>query len=576
MNSNPHSTVIETTKPRLSVEFWIAIYAIAVSLIPPAFAFIDDSVAAVFRHFAADAFIYLAVAAKSQFGHYTFDGVEPTNGFHPLWQMTLQLVFQVFDLSADKVRQLYASYWLSVILTTVGSVLTVQTVFRWTKSYPTALLAVPGLFGLAMLLCDWPTGSLWSFMNGMESAFSFLSIGLLLFFLSHSTRLPLVGDETVDRRSLLMLSVLCTVMVFSRLDDIFLPAVLTAWLVLRRDAPVSKRFEAVLWFCIPLAGTLLAYFAFNLATVGHAMPVSAAAKFDLRTPLINIGFLGSSLHALVPNLLYDPFGENTGNVGITAVNWRNAQLLVPIVAARLLLSRLHWLDLGNGTHFHVWMRLLLIYVMTKGIYNFLFVPLIHQGNWYFVLSITIINLAGAVALLRGLRHVLARRVALNKALLPTIGAITAASLALFIHDRQTTAEADRYIAMFKHGPAITEKLKSTVQEPRILEADDGILNFALGVPTKSAFKFAIDPKAYTAFREGRFLSEAARRGYQLIGSLYYLRSATPEDLTPETIPDTLRENLYSATDWDLDDFDFELVLQDEATGAVFIRFTPKR
>jgi hypothetical protein len=48
------------------------------------------------------------------------------------------------------------------------------------------------------------------------------------------------------------------------------------------------------------------------------------------------------------------------------------------------------------------------------------------------------------------------------------------------------------------------------------------------------------------------------------------------DLTPETIPDMLRKRLFNATRWDLDGFDFALAYRDAASGAVFIRFTPKR
>ena len=91
----------------------------------------------------------------------------------------------------------------------------------------------------------------------------------------------------------------------------------------------------------------------------------------------------------------------------------------------------------------------------------------------------------------------------------------------------------------------------------------------------SGFLFAIDPDAYAAYQAGGFLTAASRRGYQLIGSLYYLRSVTADDLSPETIPDTLRERVFNATDWDLDKFDFELAYWDKPTGAVFIRFTPK-
>ena len=150
-----------------------------------------------------------------------------------------------------------------------------------------------------------------------------------------------------------------------------------------------------------------------------------------------------------------------------------------------------------------------------------------------------------------------------------------AGLLLFVHGRLSASEQDRYAALFRRGPAIAETLKKAAPAPRIVEADDGIVNFAIGLPTMSGFLFAIDPAGYTAFKKGTFLTEAHRRGYQLIGSLYYLRSATPDELTPARIPDTLREKLFEADRWDLDRFDFALAYRDPESGAVFIRFTPK-
>ncbi|MCG8548421.1 MAG: hypothetical protein MJE12_29830, partial [Alphaproteobacteria bacterium] len=225
--------------------------------------------------------------------------------------------------------------------------------------------------------------------------------------------------------------------------------------------------------------------------------------------------------------------------------------------------------------FLTFMRLMLIYVIVKGAYNFLFVPLLHQGHWYYSLSITIINVAGAVVLIQHWRRWSVGRPTMRRLLIPVAAVAAALSIALFIHDRQTQAIANDYVAFFERGPAIAERLTETMSDPRIVEVDDGIVNFALALPTMSGFLFAIDPDAYAAYQAGGFLTAASRRGYQLIGSLYYLRSVTADDLSPETIPDTLRERVFNATDWDLDKFDFELAYWDKPTGAVFIRFTPK-
>jgi hypothetical protein len=554
----------------------VTLWVLAVALLPPVAAYVAAGLPAVFRFFAADAFVYLSVAAKSQPGVYTVVGGHPTNGFLPLWLVLVQGVFQAFGIGGAKELQLAAAFWLSVALVTAGGVCIAQAVLRWSGSMLAAMLAVPGLFGMGMMLAGWPTGTLWSFMNGMESPASLFFFGLLLHHLSRRDAPPLVTATGVDRNSLLLLSLISAGIVFSRLDDVFLPAIFAIWLLLAK-APFANRIRAALWFGLPLGAALLAYLAFNAVVVGHAMPISAAAKLDFRTPLLNLGFLGSSLHALVPDFLYDPFTGNEGDLAVADVNWRNVQLLGPVIAARVLLANMRWLEIDRAPRFAVWMRLLLVYVMAKGVYNFLFVPLIHQGHWYFPLSIAIVNVATAMILARLAGQWAAHRPVAAKLALPAVGVATAAFLAVFTLGRtDTTDDSNRFFELFRSGPRIAATLETLVPQPRIVEADDGIIGYALGLPTMSGFLFATDPAAYRAYAEGRLLAEASRRGYQLIGSLYYLRNVPASELTPEAIPDMLRTRLFNATRWDLDKFDFDLAHRDAATGAVFIRFTPKR
>ena len=559
----------------LSRRHLAGLYILAVALLPPAYAFASRGIPAVFDYFAADAFVYLSVAANSHAGFYTFDGVHPTNGFHPLWQMLLQGMFQALRIGSAKEHQLVAVFWLSVVLVAAGGMFAARATFRWSGSLFAALLTFPGLLGVAMLLCGWPAGTMWSYMNGMESPASLFFFGLMLLHLSQTGAEPMLTAASESHRRLLVLSLLCAGIVLSRLDDIFLPAVIAAWLALKPSVPARLRIQTLLWFGLPLGATLLAYLGFNILTVGQAMPVSGATKFDIRTPLINLGFLGSSLHAMVPDFLYDPFSGNGGDVAIADINWRNGQMLLPVIAARILLANMQWLTADRTGSFATWMRLLLIYVMAKGIYNFLFVPLLHQGHWYYALSVAIVNVAFAVLVARLCAKLADRTPFVGTLAPPAALALTAMAILIFTHSRTDAAGSASYIELFRNGPRVALALRSIVPQPRIVEADDGIVNYALGLPTMSGFLFAIDPTAYDAFHDGRFLGEASARGYQFIGSLYYLRNVPPGDLTPERIPSILRKGLFYATNWDLERFDFALAYRDEASGAVFIRFTPK-
>ncbi len=553
----------------------VTLYTLAVALVPPVYAYASDGLRAVFGSLTADAFVYLSVAANSHPGFYTFDGVNPTNGFHPLWQVQLQALFQALHLAGDKPDQLLLVYGLSVALVAAGGVFVALAVLRVSGSIFAAMLTFPGLFGMWMLFCGWPAGTMWSFMNGMESPLSLFFFGLTLLYLFRTNAAPFLTPAGVNRNALLVMSLLSIGIVFSRLDDLFLAASFAGWLLLQREAPPAVRLRAALWFGLPLGGALLAYLAYNALAIGHALPISATAKFDFRTPLLNVGFLGSSLHALIPDFLYNPFGAGNGDFRIAEVNWRNAQMLGPMIVARLMLGHSVWRRPGGGALPAV-MRPLLIYVLVKGGYNFLFVPLIHQGHWYYPLSITIVNIAAALIVTRLCAAWAGRGPAIVRLAAPLAAAATALSLILYTQSRLGAGDNARLYALFTNGPRIAAALRARVPSPRVVEADDGIINYALGLPTLSGFLFSIDPAGYKAYAEGAFLTEATRRGYQLIGSVSYLRNATPAELTPDRIPGTLRERLFNGTDWNLDKFDFSLAYRDEATGAVFIRFTPKR
>jgi hypothetical protein len=59
----------------------------------------------VFGYLAPDAFYYLTVARNHwQTGQWSFDGEHRTNGYHPLWQWLLSLLYGlVHELGGDEV-----------------------------------------------------------------------------------------------------------------------------------------------------------------------------------------------------------------------------------------------------------------------------------------------------------------------------------------------------------------------------------------------------------------------------------------------------------------------------------------
>ena len=185
MSSHNLSNSRSRPKIRLSHAQLLAIYIVVVALLPPVYGYYVGGLPIIFNYFAADSFVYLSVAAKSQLGFYTYDGINATTGFHPLWQVFLHAAFKTLGILSDKPAQIYFIFWASVILVAAGTVMTAQSVYRWTGSTLAAMLTVPGAYTVALAYFTPYNGSPWGFMNGMESPLS-------LFFLQLPRRILFV------------------------------------------------------------------------------------------------------------------------------------------------------------------------------------------------------------------------------------------------------------------------------------------------------------------------------------------------------------------------------------------------
>ncbi|MFP6638750.1 MAG: hypothetical protein VCC04_00795, partial [Myxococcota bacterium] len=139
---------------------------------PPGVSLLEEGVQGAFKYFASDSFYYLAIADQSSVaGYYTFDGLNPTNGFHPLWEFYLRASFGVLALQPE--QQILFTAASSVVFSSVGAGLFAWVVFGLTGRFAVALLAaVPGLFFLVMPHFGKNFAAQWNFSNGMESPLS--------------------------------------------------------------------------------------------------------------------------------------------------------------------------------------------------------------------------------------------------------------------------------------------------------------------------------------------------------------------------------------------------------------------
>jgi hypothetical protein len=232
-----------------------------------------------------DAFYYFKVAQNIAEGHgSTLDGINPTNGYHPLWML---ICIPIFALARfDLVLPLRIVVILSGAISAASGVMLYRLVRR-ALSEPAAVIAA----------------TYWCFdraihynvtMFGLETGLTAMT--LIAFLLAISNLEPDSHRQPLSSRQLWTLGLLVVAVLFSRLDTIFLAVFAGAWILLR--------------------GTTIRYYLFfDIAVIVFSAFVSVASRTGFpdyfvytRSALI-LAILGVLVH--IPVLytfeLYRPF-----------------------------------------------------------------------------------------------------------------------------------------------------------------------------------------------------------------------------------------------------------------------------
>jgi hypothetical protein len=228
-----------------------------------------------------DTFYYFKTALNVSRGlGSTFDGLNPTNGYHPLW---LALLSAVFSLFRDDL----------VFLTRVA--FTIQVVMVWAGGMVLARVRAAGgpwvLLPLTLALLNPFTAKI--VLCGQETALQFLTSSAALVYwwnlrTSPTQSAPGRPDRATSARGWIVLGLLCTLATLSRLDTIFFCAVLLAMpVVLPSETEGSLGFGGRLRLSViggaAMTVGLAPYLVFNVLEYKHMMPVSGAIKLHLET-----------------------------------------------------------------------------------------------------------------------------------------------------------------------------------------------------------------------------------------------------------------------------------------------------
>ncbi|PID38891.1 MAG: hypothetical protein CSA65_01455 [Proteobacteria bacterium] len=209
-----------------------------------------------------DGFYYLQVSRNIARGHgSTFDRVNPTNGYQPLWAAMLVPIFWVTD---DPAAGLAATLVLATVLGAIAIILFYLSLLRRAGLVPALLTAA--LFCLNPYFLELLQG-------GLETPALFVCLGLLLYAWTHRSHALLAGQ----RRTCLLFGALLGLTVLSRVDVAIALAPL-ALLIPLSSGSLRLRLRRTLWVGLAGAALTLPYAAWNLIAHGSPVPVSGLVK----------------------------------------------------------------------------------------------------------------------------------------------------------------------------------------------------------------------------------------------------------------------------------------------------------
>jgi hypothetical protein len=230
----------------------------AIVLARIAYVLAADVVALTFRT-TDDAYYYFNVARNIALGYgSTFDRINPTNGYHPLWMLCLLPVYAVFG--ADPAAALRAVCVLVAVLAGATAWLAYRVaasgIDRSAGVFVLCLLPVP-LFVNATL-------------NGLETG---LLLAALMLLLCAELRWEVFSPWASPGRNV-ALGALLAVVFLSRLDSAFIILALVAWMIGRGGNALRKTVV------VGAVGAVLVgpYLFWNRIEYGRFVPISGALK----------------------------------------------------------------------------------------------------------------------------------------------------------------------------------------------------------------------------------------------------------------------------------------------------------
>ncbi len=199
-----------------------------------------------------DAYYYFSIAKNLvNQGMLSADGINLTNGFHPLWLFVITPIY--FFFQSNPWLSIHLVLALSALFDTAAAFLIYKTLERLNKP-------IIGFWAAAFYLIN-PFG-LEHTMNGLETAQNNFFLALLVF-------LSIKANSEWLKTGWPYLGTICGLALLSRTDNIFIVSALLAYLFLR-----DKNLKIIAKTSIVAAVIVLPWLVYNLSTFGTILQTS--------------------------------------------------------------------------------------------------------------------------------------------------------------------------------------------------------------------------------------------------------------------------------------------------------------
>lgn len=224
---------------------WFEIILIIAVMSMSLYAALSDAQNLSWRWFTRDdAYYYFKVAQNISEGRgSTFDGINPTNGYHPLWMLICVPIFALARL--DLILPLRVLLLVMSGLSVATAILLYRLVGKVFAPAIGAIAALFWVFSFDVLAIV--------YQHGLETGIAAFLIVLLIYKLYEFDRSW--RTQAVSKRPILTLGIIAALAMFSRLDLVFLAVMVGLWVVFRGH---PLRFFLPLDIAAIVVSTLLA------------------------------------------------------------------------------------------------------------------------------------------------------------------------------------------------------------------------------------------------------------------------------------------------------------------------------